>query len=389
VRLRAADALGAVFQYLPDKEQAWKDLLALTKDQDVYVRVYANHSLGKISVYRATNAEDEGLLQKELENAIGFFDKSAQELKWFNPSIFCLPFYRSYYTVIFRKQEAEEEVKKNLNVAKRAVYGSESKKKLLEAVENLSNALNETQKLRNLDDIKADLNGYRQYCDRACELLDSTEDRAPGATLLVRRGLLVINERIQGMLAEICEKAEAVCRQSLNTPFEDFGKEVNQISQDLPKVRDPITLEKQINIMLTALSPVCDKMSEIDNEACKYYQMAQREQYVEDKIPLINMILSKIPTHLGIGEKLDEIQILLEPKRKKELVFSLGGNFYGSGGQLVYTIPLDEIHYSGLEKDIEEIKDTNKFSNFPVKLTGKIKDYLIRNEKHDLLNRLI
>lgn len=203
------------------------------------------------------------------------------------------------------------------------------------------------------------------------------------------RGLPVIDKQIQRMLAEIQEKAEEVCRQSLGTLFEDFGKEVNQISQDLPKVRDPITLEKQINIMLTALSPVCDKMSEIDNEACKYYQMAQREQYFEDKIPLINMILSKIPTHLGIGEKLDEIQILLEPKRKKELVFSLGGNLYGSGGQFVYTIPLDEIHYSGLEKDIEEIKDKNKFSNFPAKLTGKIKDYLVRNEKHDLLNRLI
>ena len=388
VRRRAAEALGSALQYLTNKEQASKGLLALTKDQDSYVRVSANHSLGKISVYRATNAEDEVLLQKELENAIGFFEKSAEELKWFNPSKFCLPFYRSYYTVIFRKQEAEEEVKKNLNVAKRAVSGSESKEKLLEAVENLSNALNETQKLRNLDDIKADLNGYRHYCDRACELLDSTEDTAPGATKLIKRGLPVIDERIREILAEIQEKAEAVCRQSLNTPFEDFGKEVNQISQDLPKVRDPITLEKQINIMLTALSPVCDKMSEIDNEACRYYHMAQREQYVEDKIPLINMILSKIPTHLGIGEKLEEIQILLEPKRKKELVFSLGGNLYGSGGQFVYTIPLDEIHYSGLEKDIKEIKDKNKFSNYPVKLIDKIKDYLVRNEKHDLLNRL-
>ena len=389
VRRHAADALGSAFQYLTDKEQASKDLLALIKDEDRNVRVSANHSLGKISVYRATNAEDEDLLQKELENAICFFEKSAQESEWFNPAEFCLPFYRSYYSVIFRKQEAGEEIKKNIDKAKRAVSGSESREKLLEAVENLSNALNEAQKLRGLDDIISDLNGYRRYCDRACKLLDSTEDRAPGATLLVKRGLPVIDERIQGILAEIREKAEAVCRQSLGTPFEDFGKEVNQISQDLPKVRDPITLEKQINIMLTALSPVCDKISEIDNEACKYYQMAQREQYFEDKIPLINMILSKIPTHLGIGEKLDEIQILLEPKRKKELVFSLGGNLYGSGGQFVYTIPLDEIHYSGLEKDIEEIKDKNNFSNFPAKLTGKIKDYLIRNEKHDLLNRLI
>lgn len=387
-REEAARKIGSTFSILENKEQTWKDLLALTKDEDSDVRVFANHSLGKISVYRATNADDEVLLQKELENAIGFFEKSARESKWFNPAKFCLPFYKSYHSVIFRKQEAEEEVKKNIDEAKHAVSGSESREKLLAAVENLSNALNEAQKLRDLDDIKADLNGYRRYCDRACELLDSTEGKAPEATKLIRRGLPVIDERIQGMLAETRERAEAVCRQSLNTPFEDFGKEVNQISQDLLKVRNPITLEKQINIMLTALSPICNKMSEIDSEACRYYQMARQEQYLEDKLPLLNMILSKIPTHLGIGEKLDKIQILLEPKRRKELVFSLGGNLYGSGGQLVYTIPLDEIHYSGQEKDIEEIKDKNKFSNFPVKLTGKIKDYLIRNEKHDLLNRL-
>jgi len=329
VRKDAAEALGSAFRYLPDQEQTSKDLLALTKDEDSDVRVFANHSLGKISVYKATIADDEDLLQKGLENAIDFFEKSARESIWFNPAKFCLPFYRSYYSVIFRKQEAEEEVKRNLDEAKRAVSGSESKEKLLEAVESLSNALNEAQKLRDLDDIKADLNGYRRYCDRACELLDSTEDKAPGATLLVRRGLPVIDERIQGMLAEIRERAEAVCRQSVGTQYEDFGKEVHKISQALPHVRDPITLEKQINIMLTALSPVCDKISEIDNEACKYYQMAKQERYIEDKIPLINMILSKIPTHLGIGEKLDEIQILLEPKRRKELVFSLGGNLYG------------------------------------------------------------
>ena len=392
VRRRAAEALGFAFQYLPDKEQAWEDLLALTKGEESDVRVSANHSLGKISVYRATTAEDEDLLQKELDNAIGFFEKSAtsaRESKWINPAEFCLPFYRAYYSVIFTPEEAGEDIKENLDEAKHAVSGSESREKLLEAVENLSNALNEAQNLRDLDDIKADLNAYRRYCDRACEILDTTEKTAPGATKLIRRGLPEIDKRIQGMLAEIREKAEAVCRQSLNTPFEDFGTEINQISQDLLKVRNPITLEKQINIMLTALSPICDKISEIDSEACRYYQMAQQEQYLEDKIPLINMILSKIPTHLGIGEKLDEIQILLEPKRKKELVFSLGGNFYGSGGQLVYTIPLDEIHYSGLEEDIEEIKDKNKFSNFPVKLTGKIKDYLIRNKKYDLLDRLI
>ena len=397
MRGHGADVLGSVFQYLPDKDQASKDLLALTKDENSDVRVSANHSLGKISVYRATNADDENLLQKELENAIGFFEKSAQESTWFNPAKFCLPFYKSYYSVIFKKQEAEEEVKKNLDEAKRVVSGSKSREKLLEAVENLSNALNEAQKLRDLDDIKADLNGYKRYCDRACELLDSTKYRAPGATKLIQRGLPVIDERIQGMLAEIREKAEAVYRQSLHTPFEDFGKKVSQISQNLPKVRDPITMEKQINIMLTALSPVCDKMSEIDSEACKYYQMAQQESYIEDKLPFINMILSKMPLYLEysnkinfLEEKIDKILFSLEPEITEKLEITVGAEYLGTGAKHVITIPIQAISYPKLKEDLKRIKGMTSFklSYLPLRLAKKIKDYFIKNEIDYLSEKL-
>jgi HEAT repeat protein len=397
VRGDAAYTLGSVFQYLADPEQASIDLLALTKDEDREVRVSAHHSLGKISIYRATNADDTDVLQNELENAIGFFEKSALEAEYFNPAKFCLPFYRSYYSVIFRKQEAEEEVKKNLDEAKRAVSGSESREKLLEAVESLSNALSEAQKLRDLNDIKADLNGFRRYCDRACELLDTTEETAPGATKLLRRGLPVIDERIQGIITEIQEKAKAVCRQSLNTPLEDFGREINQISQDLPKVRDPITLEKQINIMLTALSPVCEKISEIDNEACRYYQMAQQEQYVEDKIPLINMILSKMPLYMEysekiniLEEKIDKILFSLEPEITEKLEITVGAEYLGTGAKHVITIPIQVISYPELKADLERIKEMTSFklASIPLRLAQKIKDYFVQNEMDYLLEKL-
>ena len=31
-------ALGSVFSYVPDKQQAWNDLIKLTTDEDSYVR---------------------------------------------------------------------------------------------------------------------------------------------------------------------------------------------------------------------------------------------------------------------------------------------------------------------------------------------------------------
>ena len=296
VRWRAAIALGPIFQYITDKEQAWKDLLELTKDEDSGVRVSANYSLGKISIYRATEAESEERLQEEMDKAIEFFEKSSQESKYFNPAKFCLPFYRSYNAVIFRQEKAEEEIERNLEEAKHAVAGSKSKEKLLEAVKNLANALQEAQKLQSLDEIKSDLDAYRRYCDRTVELLDATECKAPGAAMLVRRGLPIIDERIKSISTEIQEKTEELCKETVDTPLEDLGKEVNKIGQGLLLVRDPIGLEKSVGNLEFALSDICNRMGGKDKgEACKLLEKSKNEQYVEDKINLINMVLSKIP----------------------------------------------------------------------------------------------
>lgn len=147
VRWMAADALGAAFAAVPDKESAWKDLIRLTGDEDSSVRVSANHSLGRASIFRATETENEEEFRKELENALQYFERSAAEATYSNPAKFCLPFYRSFYSLTCKSEVSEGEVEKYLKEAKDASEGSRSKEDLLEAVENLSNALKETQRL--------------------------------------------------------------------------------------------------------------------------------------------------------------------------------------------------------------------------------------------------
>ena len=294
VRRGATTALGVAFQHVTDKKQATKELLELTGDKDRNVRVSVNYSLGKISIYRATEAESKEILKEELNKAIEYFEKSSRESKfYFNPASFCLPFYRSYNAVIFRKEEAKEEIERNLEEAKQAVEGSESKEKLLGAIENLANALQEAQKLRGLDEIKSDLNAYRRYCDRTVELLNETEDKAPGAAKLVRRGLPIIDERIKAILTEIQEKTEALCKETVNSPLEDLGKEVNKIGQGLAHVRDPIALEKSVSNLEFVLSNICNHIGGKEKgEACKLLEKSKKEQYVEDKINLINILLT-------------------------------------------------------------------------------------------------
>lgn len=69
------------------------------------------------------------------------------------------------------------EVKKYLEEAKSALEGSVSKKNLLEVVENLGNALKEAQRARDFNALKSDLNAYRRYCERACELFSTQQKR--------------------------------------------------------------------------------------------------------------------------------------------------------------------------------------------------------------------
>ncbi len=54
-------------------------LIELTNNQDRLVRVYANHSLGKFSIFKASQAKKEDYKQ-ELEKAITFFEKYFQVL---------------------------------------------------------------------------------------------------------------------------------------------------------------------------------------------------------------------------------------------------------------------------------------------------------------------
>lgn len=183
-RIHALKELKNFLSFIPDKQQAWDNLLRLTNDEDSFVKSSSNHSLGRVSIFMAFQEETDKDYKKELEKATEFFETSAKEASHYNPAKFypakfCLPFYRLFHTIIFKKQEAREEVNKYLEEAKSAIKGSESKKQLFEAVQNLADALKEVQNLGNLDlsGMKDELNLYRKYCDHAAELMKYTDEK--------------------------------------------------------------------------------------------------------------------------------------------------------------------------------------------------------------------
>lgn len=233
VRTEVASALGYVFPHIPDKQLVYNDLNVLANDEDSDVIAYANHSLGRVSIFKASQAEKEEDYKEELEKALSFFEKAAQESfysGWENPSQFCLPFYRSFYTIIFKRQEAKEEVDKYLEEAKSAIEGSKSKELLFEAVKNLAEALREVQDLGNLDfkAKKYKLEFYRKYCDRAAELIKDTEETAPFATIALRKGLPILDRNLKTLIEEIQEKAKITCQVSQGTSTQEIACSVSK-----------------------------------------------------------------------------------------------------------------------------------------------------------------
>jgi len=90
--------------------------------------------------------------------------------------------------------------------------------------------------------------------------------------------------------------------------------------------------------------------------------------------------LSKILDRLE--NKLEDMMISLEPGVREELTVTVGAKVFGTGIEHKITIPLQEIKYSELEKDLESIKGKSltKLASLPPRLAEKVKGYLIRNK---------
>jgi HEAT repeat protein len=395
VRCYAALALYSVFSYVPYKELTFKNLCRLTTDEDWIVRSYANHSLGKISILKASQAQNEDGYRKELERAIEFFEKASEKSFSLSISQFCLPFYRSFYTIIFKKHEAKE-VDKYLAEAKDSIKGSKSKELLLEAVNNLANALKEVQNLENMDlkAMKGELNFYRQYCDRAAELMRETEEEAPYAIATMRKGLPILDRNLKKLLEEIQKKAKTACQVSQGTSTQEIACAVNREVQkweigsqeEMTQMIENLAyiLEEKISVQ-PKNQYILGKIDQMKSER----NLVRQYEILSQIIPMIRNV-TVVPDDavkenyedlkksiMGkIDEKFEEISVSLKPGPRAELVISMGLEALGSGTKGVITIPLAEIKYPGINIDLEKVKEGTKLSKLPQRLVDKIKSRL-------------
>ena len=315
VRDGTALCIGSAYPYIIDEKQAMYLIGRLSKDVDETVRSSAYYSLGRISIYKATLTENDNRFREELEKALEFFEKASNEKTYNNPAEFCLPFYRSFHAITSDKKDAEVEVKTYLKQARNAVRLSKSREKLLEVVENLSNALKEAQKTdkMDLDVMKSNLNAFRKYCDRACELLDSTEEVAPGAVNLMRRGLPIIDENIKKILADIEEKSKDFCKDSKQTPFENISRKTYENVKGLGELNSPIEAEMMLNKSISFWRSICDILPEESrvfiNELLDKMEVAELYEKAKTNVIILSAVQPQI---INLQEKLADKDKLIE-----------------------------------------------------------------------------
>ena len=339
VRVGAAQELGTAFKYAPDIKQVLEDLHNLILDEDSCVRANAYHSLGRFSIYEASQSRSEEAYIEKLKNSIVFFEKASNEDSWCPPSNFCLPLYRSFYAIINNeKQQARDEVQKYLAEAKEAVGGSKNKKLLIEAIENLAKALEEVQNMWSigLEAKKEELNFYRKYCEQASELMNETQEAAPYATIVMRKGLPIFDRKLKSLLEEIQEKARIACQESKGTDSEEIACAVSREIQkwEIGSQEEMTWYVENLIFTLESSVPkapenksIFDKIEQIREENILVRQYA----ILCSIIPMIpnlhvNKTLYEIKNEAHeINEKIDRISISLKPGFSEELVITVGG----------------------------------------------------------------
>ncbi|KKH48727.1 HEAT repeat domain-containing protein [Methanosarcina sp. 1.H.A.2.2] len=384
VKTEVVSSLKNLYHTVSDRKQVRDNLVSLTNDESNEVKMNAYYSLGKISIFEASQAETEEVYKKEFENAILLFEEAAKSSTSLNPAQFCYPFYRSLHTIIFKEQkEINKELEMYLEQAKSAVKDSKNKKLLFETVQNLANALKEVQNLEKMDieAMKGELNFYRKYCEQAAKLMTETEEISPYATEVMRKGLPILDRKLKSLLEEIQEKAKTACQEAKGTDTEEIACAVSREVQKW-EIGSQEEMTWNVENLIFALESSVPRVP-ANQHIFDRIQQIREQKDIPKQYGMVSTLIPLIP-NLCMEQKIDSMEKKLDDiivhfsESHTDLTISLGADFYGNGMKVTKTIPLHK--FSDNEKGEMEGKiqgnEGIKLSSLPATLVKKIKDHL-------------
>lgn len=323
VRLGAISALGLAFPYSPDKAQAWEIFQILRQDENGNVRSYAYFALGRACIFKATEVENDKEFKTYIEEAIDFFERSAKEVPSLNPAAFCLPFYKSLFSLLFTSASKDDEIQRYLVEARQAIIESESKEILLEAVENLSKALQEVRSYTT-EEIVSRSKAYTRYCIQAAECLREVNSKAPYASkivdaIAVEKGIIILDDKIKNLFKEVEVAAKDLCMRSRGSPQEGFDRSTYEKIKSLSQVESPIDAELFFEDITPLLEANINRLPVLSQT---YYMTRMKSKdtvTLKERYELVKDILQAV---LIQGENDDRYGEILKLLRNIEFSFS-------------------------------------------------------------------
>lgn len=309
VRQKAVVVLDLLFSDIPDefKSQAWYDLVRLAGDNNSKVKMYANYSLGKICINKASESENEEDPRALFEDALQYFEKAAQEIDPFNPAKFCNIFYRSFDAVLFKKVHSKKEIENYIAAAKREIGGSESKQKLVDAVEKLAEVLEIAHNAHaSGENWRESLKLCSDICNHVNQLMDESKDKTPNIYGLYKKAKPSFDATIKDLIDEVKEKAEVACREARGEYRQaacalkrDLDALSFEDSQLLKQLDDILYIAGGKTGVLRGLEGLHDKINCAIESKDKNHKLEVLKMYAEGLNPQPTM-LSKIVTATAI-----------------------------------------------------------------------------------------
>lgn len=405
VGLEAAVAIRNVFDILPNKEKAWMDLLEtikksantgnhypaftmhncfdcledkekfidslkkLTDIGDYVIRSFSNNLIGRIYISKSVKEKGDEFNKTYLEG-LAYLKKSFDELD-IPPHKFCYMMHNIFNKIIEGELKDVSEINKGIEELKTISKKSTEKQKIVKILDELYNVLEETLDAQKKGE---DISKFKEKIIPICTQLN-----------------ILIGTLNNEIIRQIAQKA----KERISFEYKCTIKALEIVDQLIESpdklISEPNLLVETIRLCCVSISePTCNsyksKLEEIEKESNAEQKQAQLLQFIKEIKPVLehektlkeiivsgqNEIKGEV---IKLGQKLDDCFISIKKNGpRQEIVISTGVEMFGTGAQVITTIPLNEIGYDELLEDIVKIKNNTRLSEIPKKLKDRIKD---------------
>lgn len=404
VKDTALYAMSTSFSYLPSKEGAWKNVLELIKsstsvndctalvfllpecfncfdekekiiddlkrlaiDENPAIKSFGNNLIGKVYILKSVKASG-AEFNKIYSEAIIYFKKSSDVLNI--PSHkFCYVMHNIFNKIIEGEVKDANEINKGIEELKTISEESTEKKKIVKILDELHIILEETLDAQKKGE---DISKFKEKIIPICTELNTL--------------IGTLNNEI---IRQIAEKAKERINFEYRCTIKALKIVDNLIESPNKLISEPNLLLETIKLCCISISePICDsyksKLEEIEKEVDAEKKQVQLLQFIKEIKPVLeNQKTIKEIIVLGQNEikeeinkftqKLDGYFISINKNGpRQEIVVSTGIEMFGTGSQVVTTIPINEIGYDELNEDIVKIKNNMLLSEIPKRLKDRI-----------------